>query len=73
MELLDCLSLAPRRLRALFPIVLVAAINFFPGPTEALLWARAKAEAQQVTSLLQTAIDADLRHRPCVLGPHCGG
>jgi hypothetical protein len=72
MELFDYLTLAPRRLRALFQVVLVVAIYFFPGPTEALLWARAKVEVQQATSLLRTAIDAGLRHRSCARTPHCG-
>jgi hypothetical protein len=73
MELFDYLTLAPRRLRALLPIGLVVAIHFFPGPTEELLWARVKAETQQATSLLRTAIDAGVHRRSsCARTPHCG-
>lgn len=72
MELLfDFVLLAPRRLRTLFPIALIAAIHFFPGPTEALFWARVKAEAQQVTSMLRTGIGATLRQPACAQAHHC--
>jgi membrane protein YqaA with SNARE-associated domain len=71
MELGDFLLLAPRRLRALFPIALIAAIHFFPGQTEALFWARVKAEAHQVTSVFRAGISAALSHPPCTQAHHC--
>ncbi|HET7054259.1 MAG TPA: hypothetical protein VFI09_10140 [Solirubrobacterales bacterium] len=72
MELLfDLLLHAPKRLRALFPIALVAAIHFFPGPTEALFWARVKAEAQQVTSIFRAGVSGTLRHPSCAQVHHC--
>jgi hypothetical protein len=65
MEPLDWLPLAPKRLRSLFPIVLLVAIHFFPGQTEALFWAKVRAEARQMTSLLQVGIDTGLHHHSC--------
>lgn len=62
MEPLDLLSLAPRRLRSLFPIALLVAIHFFPAQTEAVFWAKVRAEARQMTSLLRVGIEAGLHH-----------